>query len=187
MLVGDIYTLLLLLGLLSLPLAALFGRKPSAKDRGPLPSRPRYYHWYFWVSVFGFGLSFLAALTIINVFYDSYADAHPDRPFNDVDLASRFIVVWFLVFVINWLAGLVADQAVRKGRSWAAFYWLSIFVTPLLTWLVVATLAEKQGATTTTNPLQEDVAKSLSNLAALRESGDLTDEEFSAAKKKLLE
>lgn len=43
-----------------------------------------------------------------------------------------------LMFAV--IASLIGGQAERKGRSWAQFFWLSMLITPLLTWLIVATI-----------------------------------------------
>lgn len=43
-----------------------------------------------------------------------------------------------LMFAV--IASLIGGQAERKGRSWSQFFWLSMLITPLLTWLIVATI-----------------------------------------------
>lgn len=46
-----------------------------------------------------------------------------------------YIAVWAVAFVINLIISFfVANAAVRKGRSWAAFFWLSF----LFSWIVMA-------------------------------------------------
>lgn len=38
------------------------------------------------------------------------------------------------------IAARIALQAETKGRSWKQFFWLSLFITPLVTWLIVASM-----------------------------------------------
>ena len=186
MLVGDFHALFLLIGILSLPLAAIFGRKRVGDSSGTAPQRPYYYFHFFWVAVAGFALSLLAALTIFNVFYDTYMDEPYERPFNDVDLASRFILISLVFFLFTWLGGLVADVAHRKGRNWVAFFWLSLLLSPLVTWLIVATFGPETREEEAAKSISKSLESKLEELKGLHEKGLVSQAEFEEKKRKLL-
>ncbi|MDE2386761.1 MAG: hypothetical protein KGL77_03595 [Actinomycetales bacterium] len=48
------------------------------------------------------------------------------------------------VFVV-WIPALIANRALAKGKSWDAFFWLSIFVSPLLMWIIAEASTDTRG------------------------------------------
>lgn len=106
------------------------------------------------------------------------------------------IVGGFLALIFAIIAAAIGNAAERKGRSWVAFFWLSLLITPLLTALIVATLPAPTTATsvaaraTTPTPAaaaNDDALATLDRLAALRDKGAITADEFEAKKKELLD
>jgi len=62
--------------------------------------------------------------------------------------SNFYFVFWVLTFV--WLffgimALSIANQASAKGKSWVSFFWLSILISPLITWLIVSSIQPEQG------------------------------------------
>lgn len=100
-----------------------------------------------------------------------------------------------LVILIFGLCGLIADMAKGKGRSWAAFFWLSILFTPILMWIIAATISPLPGSETyrpidvaANIPRSEpDHAQQISALGALKDQGLITADEFENKKKEILE
>jgi len=102
------------------------------------------------------------------------------------DMVLPFVGIACLVFFLfGVIATRVADLALEKGRSWVAFFWLSLLLSPLLTWLILASVkGEKiQTEQSQTTSISEEIGK----LEALYKSGALSEEEFKRAKSKLLE
>lgn len=62
---------------------------------------------------------------------------------------SNFYLVFFVLTVMWFFFGLaalsIADQASAKGKNWVSFFWLSIFISPLITWLIVSSIQPEQG------------------------------------------
>jgi hypothetical protein len=109
------------------------------------------------------------------------------------DLYLVGIILVFLLIHIG-LAALIANMARNRGRSWAAFFFLSVFFTPVLMWIIAATISPLPGSpkyqahgidlgSTNSNG---DVAGQIEKLAGLLQSGHLTTEEFETKKKELL-
>ena len=48
------------------------------------------------------------------------------------------MVLISLIFAI--IALPIADQAALKGKGWSSFFWLSILLSPLITWLIVSSI-----------------------------------------------
>lgn len=99
---------------------------------------------------------------------------------------SSFLI---LVLVINLLfAFVIARVAQKKGRSWAAFWWLTILAGPIIMGIVVAAISPiNSSVAAPTQPIVPNtVAGQIEKLAALKEQGHLTEEEFAAEKRKLL-
>lgn len=100
------------------------------------------------------------------------------------------VVLGGVLFILGF-AGLVANMAKAKGRSWIAFFWLSVFFTPILMWIIAATITPIPGskdyvpfaATVVTEP---DSLEQIKKLGKLREQGLITDEEFEIKKRDLL-
>ena len=60
-----------------------------------------------------------------------------------------FVVIWAVVFVINLIASMfVANFASRKGRSWAAFFWLSLLFSVVIMAIIVAVMNDSPSAST---------------------------------------
>jgi hypothetical protein len=55
-------------------------------------------------------------------------------------LGLSFLWVFFGIIAIS-----IADQAQAKGKSWSAFFWLSLLISPLVTWLIVSSVQPEQG------------------------------------------
>jgi apolipoprotein N-acyltransferase len=54
-----------------------------------------------------------------------------------IGLAGLFVSFFGLSV---WIAALIAREALKKGRSWHAFFWLS-FLSPLVIFIIVATIS----------------------------------------------
>jgi cytochrome bd-type quinol oxidase subunit 1 len=48
-----------------------------------------------------------------------------------------------LVFLVIWIAALIANQAENKGRNWKSFFILSLFF-PFIMWIVVSVMTTDQ-------------------------------------------
>ena len=86
----------------------------------------------------------------------------------------------------------IADSAASKGRSWQAFFWLTILCSPILMAIIAASVSPLPGSAayvgpsaTGTKPL--DSTDQLRKLADLRDQGILTKAEFELKKKELLD
>ena len=79
----------------------------------------------------------------------------------------------------------VAETAKAKGRSWAVFFVLCLLVSPILIWIVAASLSpvsNKSAQAADTEPMAQ-----IKQLADLLAQGILTQEEFDKKKAVLLE
>lgn len=82
---------------------------------------------------------------------------------------------------------LAANIAKGKNRSFAGFFWLSFFLSPvigIIAALIISPLP-KQGVQSA--PVATNTISDLEHLVKLKESGALTDEEFNREKQKLLQ
>lgn len=110
------------------------------------------------------------------------------------DLYLLAIVVVFLGIHIG-LAALIANMAKNRGRSWAAFFFLALLFTPILMWIIAATISPLPGSpkykaievNLGSKETSEDTAGQIEKLAGLLKNGHLTTEEFEAKKKELLD
>ena len=60
-----------------------------------------------------------------------------------------FVGIWAVAFVINLIASIfVANFASRKGRSWAAFFWLSLLFSVVIMAIIVAVMNDSPSAAT---------------------------------------
>lgn len=112
---------------------------------------------------------------------------------------SLFLIAIIAVLIIPiliyfGLAGLIGDLAKTKGRSWAAFYWLSILLSPLIMWIIAASVSPAPGSSAYVAPNNSlkttestDIAKEIEKLGSLKEQGLITKAEFEAKKKELLD
>jgi predicted PurR-regulated permease PerM len=92
--------------------------------------------------------------------------------------------------VIAFLSSLIAELASKKGRSFLAFFWLSVFVSPVLMAIIAAAL----GPVTSTSPgivsapkVGEGITDRIRSLGELRDQGLITKSEFETKKKDLLD
>ena len=56
-----------------------------------------------------------------------------------------FIIILSLFAI---LGAVIADRAVSKGRSWSAFFWLSLLFSPLIMFIIVSTMQVDQSQLT---------------------------------------
>jgi len=95
------------------------------------------------------------------------------------------LVIWF------WVSHVIAKAAARRGRSYWAFWWLSVLISPIITGIIVATIGPVHQTTPTESVTQADqepdLSKKLKQLGQLKNEGILTDSEFEAKKKDLLD
>jgi uncharacterized membrane protein YhaH (DUF805 family) len=53
-------------------------------------------------------------------------------------LDAPLTLFFVLAFAVNLaLAGVIAGRARDKGRSWGAFFFLTVLISPIITWLIV--------------------------------------------------
>ena len=105
----------------------------------------------------------------------------------DESLGGLFIVLMLIMLIISifgQFGAWIADVAESKGRSWKAFFWLTILISPLITGLIVSSIRGEDSFTKTQAP--STLAGELSKLKSLHESGAISDEEYDAAKAKTL-
>lgn len=89
------------------------------------------------------------------------------RPSSSDIAAILAVLIALLTLLFVWLPSLVAGRAVAKGKSWLAFFWLSLLVTPLLMWIIVEAsgAARSESQSTKEEPKatkNEDVSQPLS-------------------------
>lgn len=115
----------------------------------------------------------------------------PGNNIQPFGLIGAYIGFFILLLGIN---SLIADLAKSKGRSWAAFFWLSILFSPLIMWIIAATVSPLPGSAAylapvvaTSNPGSPDIAKEIEKLGSLKVQGLITEAEFEAKKKELLD
>lgn len=92
-------------------------------------------------------------------------------------------------FFFSYLAVAVANKAEEAGRSWMSFFWLSLLISPLITWLIAATL-KPAGALESSPAFAESrgdsLERKLTELQSLKDKGILSQDEFEEAKRKAL-
>ncbi len=108
--------------------------------------------------------------------------------------AGLVVLTWAISM---WVSLPIAALAVRKGRSWPLFYWLSALVSPVIMLIIAAVIsppADKGGVRESpslgvpapTTSATVSVTVQIQELGLLRDQGLLTDEEFDAKKTELL-
>lgn len=103
---------------------------------------------------------------------------------------SVVVVFWVLLTLgIFALIGVfIGKAALRKGRSFNAFFWLSLLVNPLIMAIVVAAISPvRETAVEQSSAGSDSIAGEIERLSALRDSGAISEAEFASAKEKLLE
>lgn len=95
-----------------------------------------------------------------------------------------FVGAFFSLLAIG--IGNIAEQ---KGRSFDAFFILSIIFSPLIMGIIAVSLApiNKGQSSTLASPASSDVAEQIKKLSDLMDQGILTKEEFEAKKQQLLD
>ena len=93
----------------------------------------------------------------------------------------ELLVFWLL------LSAAIGAAAASKGRSGIGFFLLSLILSPLIGGFI-ALIVPRIGPTPVqlVNPPPADPAGQIAQLASLRDSGAITDEEFQAKKTDLL-
>jgi hypothetical protein len=130
----------------------------------------------------------IAGLVAITVAIDAYSSLY----------VIAGALAWIaLVFFILGLCSLIADLAVTKGRSWPAFFWLSLLFSPLIMWIIAAAISPIaiERETPASNRLSvsmqqkssEDITAQLQQLRDLKDKGLISEADFEAKKAELLE
>ena len=102
--------------------------------------------------------------------------------------ALTFFFIFLVLGIYALIGGYVAKAARRKGRSFHAFFWLSVLINPLIMAIVVAAISPREASTHgASHSRSESVAGEIERLTALRDSGAISDAEFTSAKARLLE
>jgi branched-subunit amino acid ABC-type transport system permease component len=96
----------------------------------------------FFTNIFAFG-----ALAIIGAFallaMSNYSLPEPFWPLYDLFFPPYVPgIALYLVFSL-WVSALIAKMAWKKGRSWNAFFTLSLFF-PVISWIVAAVISTDQ-------------------------------------------
>lgn len=92
-----------------------------------------------------------------------------------------------------WLSVLIADLARRKGRGWELFFFLSVFVSPPIMWIIALSISPTSGSQghnaptqEVSTPLAQDLVEQIKKLGELKEQGLISDEDFENKKNDLL-
>ena len=104
-----------------------------------------------------------------------------------VVVAAGIAVLGLLTVLVS-VCGLIADIAKSKGRSWAAFFWMSALFSPLILWIVASAMAPiaPNAATVAQVPSHEGIRAKLETLQDLYDKGLLTEVEFNAKRQEIL-
>lgn len=89
------------------------------------------------------------------------------------------VVVGIVLAVVS---SIVADKAETLNRSWISFFWLSLLLSPLITWLVVASMKPSDRNLST-----RSIVEPIQQLETLLGKGQITQEEFDKKKSELLD
>lgn len=95
------------------------------------------------------------------------------------------LVVIAVLFVYGLLCMAVGNYAETKGHSPWLFLFLSILLSPLFG-LIIALLVEDRSNRSETSRRSGDVAEEVSKLGELKREGLLNEEEFAAAKSRVI-
>ena len=105
-------------------------------------------------------------------------------------LVAAVIIGASLGYFFATFAAAVASKAEEAGRGWVSFFWLSLLISPLITWLIAATLKPLSSSQSPPASDPSDggrtLEEKLTELQNLKEKGILSDDEFDKAKKKAL-
>ena len=96
--------------------------------------------------------------------------------------------------IIGLISSAIGKMAERKGRSYAAFFWLSVLISPLLMWIIAAAISPLPNSNSTGSPAassqsnaSSQIARDIEELGSLRDRGLITKAEFDSKKKELLD
>lgn len=109
---------------------------------------------------------------------------------DDALIVIFVVVAGVLGLVFGIIASAIGEIAESKGRSYNAFFGLSMLISPIITGLIVSALApvskvdSKQAKTVAPD---NDIASQIGKLNELRQIGALSDAEFDTKKKQLLD
>ena len=110
-----------------------------------------------------------------------------------IPIFGMIMILGFITLLIG-LCFLIADMAQAKGRSWLAFFLLSLLISPLITWLIAASLSPLPGSAEYVAPAEsrepqnaESLPQQIEKLGELRDKGLITQKEFAEKKKELLD
>ena len=136
--------------------------------------------------IYKYVLFIFPPLGIFMLFYIPYYNSYSS---NYSEITEKFFLAMYVLSIVWWYFGLaaikIANLAEAKGKNWESFFWLSMLVSPLVTWLIISSVnSEVQRAKPTmTNSLSDE----LINLEKLFNSGSINQEEYIKAKSKILE
>ena len=184
----DIYTILFFISFFALAaVVATILRRPRGQRS-----------WKAWtptlrLAVVGVILMFLSSLDLLYV-YVSFFILRPigiELPYFYVEFVYKLpLFVLGLLLLSLSLSTLIADTAKRKGRSWAAFFWLSVLVSPVIMGIIVASLGQRSELDfpESGKPTKDErsLESRLMELQELKDKGLLSDNEFNEAKKKAI-
>jgi len=96
-------------------------------------------------------------------------------------LVSSTVGVFFAA-----LAFFVGEKAEEAGRGWISFFWLTMLLSPLVTWIIVSVLKPVSVSSSKTPEQPGPIANKLAELLELQENGLISSDEFEEAKKRAL-
>jgi MFS family permease len=109
-------------------------------------------------------------------------------------VAVGLVIGLFVGILFSVLAVFIGSVAEEKGRSFAAFFFLSLLISPIIMGIIVATISPMKNSSGDTKPeigfeqpASKDLAQEIEKLGQLREKGLITKAEFDAKKKELLD
>jgi membrane protein implicated in regulation of membrane protease activity len=102
--------------------------------------------------------------------------------------------VWIFLLVVSLSIGLlfaglaffVGEKAEEAGRGWISFFWLTMLLSPLVTWIIVSVLKPASVSSSKNPDRPAPLAGKLAELKDLQEKGLISPDEFEEAKKRLL-
>jgi hypothetical protein len=101
-----------------------------------------------------------------------------------------FLPMALLISVLFAFASLkIADTAEEKGRSWESFFWLSMLISPVLMWIISATIRDNS-TDAKVQPREVvssvPVSSQLEELKKMLDAGLITQADFEEKKKEIL-
>lgn len=106
-----------------------------------------------------------------------------------VSVVITVLVAGVFGLILALLSAMVADSAELSNRSWLSFFWLSLLISPLVTWLVVAALKPEstQNQIDLTADQNQPPLEQIEKLGSLLRQGLISQEEFDKKKTSLLD